>query len=136
MTSINPYLVFNGNCSEVMTFYKECLGADLAMQKVSASPMAEQWPGDVQNQILHATLTINGAALLLGSDMAPEPPIAGSDIVLSLTCDTREELQIAFDKLSQDGQLKQPLHEFFAGTMGTLTDKFGRSWMFYAPKQL
>ena len=28
-TRINPYLNFNGNASEAMTFYKSCIGGEL-----------------------------------------------------------------------------------------------------------
>ena len=29
MPTLNPYLTFNGNCREAMTYYKECLGGEL-----------------------------------------------------------------------------------------------------------
>ncbi len=44
MSTINSYLRFNGNCSEAMTFYKDCLGGELTMQKVGESPMAGNMP--------------------------------------------------------------------------------------------
>jgi hypothetical protein len=36
---INPYLKFNGNCREAMTFYKNCLGGELTLNTVAGSPM-------------------------------------------------------------------------------------------------
>jgi PhnB protein len=44
MTHINAYLNFNGQCREAMTFYQECLGGELVMQKISESPMAARVP--------------------------------------------------------------------------------------------
>jgi PhnB protein len=56
MTQINPYLHFDGNCREAMTFYRESLGGELALQAVGDSPMASQMPAEAQKKILHASL--------------------------------------------------------------------------------
>ena len=34
MKHLNPYIGFNGTCREAMTFYKDCLGAELTMQTI------------------------------------------------------------------------------------------------------
>ena len=133
MTQINAYLSFSGNCREAMTFYKECLGGDLSLQTVEDSPMAKEWPAAVQKNVLHASLT-KESLVLLGSDMAPQSPVKGNTIALSLNCSSPEEIKKFFANLSSGGQVTQPLHEFFAGTMGTLTDKYGMNWMFYYGK--
>jgi PhnB protein len=44
MAQINSYLTFSGNCREAMTFYKECLGGELAFQTVGESPLSDQMP--------------------------------------------------------------------------------------------
>ena len=31
MKEINAYLIFNGNCRDVMTFYQKCLGSELQL---------------------------------------------------------------------------------------------------------
>jgi PhnB protein len=38
-TTLNPYLAFNGNCNEAMTFYKEALDGELSIQTFGDSPM-------------------------------------------------------------------------------------------------
>ena len=131
MTQINPYLTFNGNCSEAMTFYKDCFGGKLILQKVAESPMADQWPADVQQRILHASL-VNGGLMLLGSDMgSPAELIIGNTISLSLTCSSEEEINRFYEALSKEGRVTHALHHFFAGTIGSLTDKYGYSWTLY-----
>ena len=35
-TAINPYLAFNGNCREAMTFYKEALDGERMFNNLSA----------------------------------------------------------------------------------------------------
>ncbi len=132
MGQINPYLTFYGNCREAMTFYKDCLGGELTLQTVGDSPMANQWPVQAHQNILHASLSKNGQVMLLASDMGgPEEIINGNSISLSLNCSSETEIQTCFSTLASGGKVTRPLHAFFAGTIGTLTDKFGMQWLFY-----
>jgi PhnB protein len=131
MTQINAYLNFNGQCREALTFYKECLGGDLYLQKISESPMAAQMPSEAGPNILHGCLTRNGAVMLMGSDMMGNALRPGNVVVLCLNCSSDEEINDFFTRLSVGGQVKTPLHQSFWGaTFGELTDKFGLLWMF------
>jgi PhnB protein len=135
MTQINAYLTFNGNCREAMTFYQACLGGELNMQTVEGSPMENEMPAEAKYRILHASL-IKDSLVLLGSDMAgPDGVVKGNTISLSLNCNSEKEIKTYFSNLSSGGQIVHPLHEFFAGTMGTLTDKFERDWLLYYEKK-
>jgi PhnB protein len=135
MTQINAYLTFNGNCREAMTFYQACLGGELNMQTVEGSPMENEMPTEAKYRILHASL-IKDSLVLLGSDMAgPDGVVKGNTISLSLNCNSEKEIKTYFSNLSSGGQIVHPLHEFFAGTMGTLTDKFERDWLLYYQKK-
>ncbi len=130
MTQINAYITFNGNCSEAMTFYKKCLGGELTMQTVKESPMADQWPAEVQQNILHATLVKNDV-MLLASDMVGQKGIVkGNTISLALNCSSEEEINSYFKNLSSGGKITHPLHKFFDGTIGALTDRYGVNWIF------
>ncbi|MGI8584732.1 MAG: VOC family protein [Chitinophagaceae bacterium] len=131
MTQINAYLNFEGNCREVMSFYEECLDAELNMQTIEGSPIEAQCPAATKHQILHASLTKDGL-LLMGSDMQ-EPGgnfIKGNNIALSLNCSSPEEISTFFSKLSEGGKVSHALTEqFWGATFGVLTDKFGIRWM-------
>lgn len=133
MTTINAYLTFNGNCSEAMNFYKEGLGGELTIQTVEESPMSEQWPADVQKNVLHAGL-INNGLMLFGSDMNTGELTNGNRISLSLNCTNDTEIKRYFSYLSKDGQVTHPLHDFFGGTIGALTDKYGIMWLLFLEK--
>jgi len=136
MTQINAYLTFDGNCREAMTFYRDCLGGKLTLQTIQGSPMAAQWPAGVQQNILHASL-VNGSLVLLGSDIAGRDALVnGNTISLSLNCSSEEEIKTFFSNLSAGGQVVHPLHEFFAGTMGTLTDRFEKDWLLYHERKV
>ncbi len=137
MTQANAYITFNGNCREAMTFYKQCLGAELNLQTIEGSPIESQCPSAMKNQILHASLT-KGAILIMGSDMiGPEGFTMGNNIALSLNCSSDEEINSFFSKLSEGGQVFTPLQQMFWGaTFGTLTDKFGIRWMLNYDKNM
>ena len=130
MTQLFPYLRFNGNCREAMTFYQTCLGGELSLQTVAESPIAAQLPPEAGSNIMHATLT-KGSLVLAGSDMAPAEGVKrGNHMVLTLNCSSAEEINTLFEKLSAGGQVSMPLStEFWGDTFGMLTDKFGNEWM-------
>jgi PhnB protein len=130
-TQINPYLTFSGQCREAMNFYKSCLGGELTVQTVGESPMGSQFPAAMQNNVLHASL-VKGPLVLFGSDMAVEGEGGrGSAISLSLTCSTEEELHTCFARLSAGGKVQREIHDFFAGKIGAVQDKYGINWIFY-----
>jgi PhnB protein len=136
MAQINAYLTFNGNCREAMKFYQECLGGELTMQTVGGSPMGSQMPAEAQTKILHASL-VKDNLVLLGSDISGAGRIVnGNTISLSLHCSNEQEIKTFFFNLSAGGQIAHPLHEFFAGTMGALTDKFEKDWLLYYEKKI
>ncbi|GAA0549811.1 VOC family protein [Chitinophaga japonensis] len=131
MSQINAYLTFDGNCREAMTFYKSCIGGELELMTVEGSPMADQFPADQQKRVLHSALT-KDSLLLMASDLCgPEERVNGNTVALSLTCDSEEQMQAFFSNLSAGANVTHPIHDFFAGKMGALTDKFGLQWTFY-----
>ena len=128
MPTLNPYLTFDGNCREAMTFYKDCLGGELTLMVVGESPVAEQMPPQFKDQILHSSLKTKDMEFM-GSDMQPEKLAEGNAVHMCLTCKTEEETRSLYDKLAAGGKARQPVHEMFFGLIGALTDKFGKQWM-------
>jgi PhnB protein len=133
MATIKPYLTFNGNCREAMSFYKECLGGELLLTVVGESPVANQMPPQYKDQILHSSLKA-GELEIMATDMQPETLNEGNAVHLCLVCKSGEELTTLWDKLSAGGKIKQPVHEMFFGLIGTFTDKFGKSWILECDK--
>jgi PhnB protein len=130
MTQLNPYLNFNGQCREALTFYQECLEGDLELQKVAESPMATRMPSEKGANILHGALSKNGTVLLMGSDMIGNDLRPGNSVNLCLNCTSDQEINTLFNRLSAGGQVKVPLHQSFWGaTFGEVRDKFGMNWM-------
>jgi PhnB protein len=131
MAQLNPYINFNGNCRTALSFYKECFGGELTLQAVGETPAATQCPAGTHDQIMHAMLLANGV-VIMGSDMTgPDGLTPGNNILLTLNCNSEEEINSLFNKLSEDGKVLQPLKtEFWGGIFGYLKDKFGIGWMF------
>ena len=42
MINLTPFLLFDGNCAEAMTFYHICFGGELTLTQVSDTPMKAQ----------------------------------------------------------------------------------------------
>jgi PhnB protein len=136
MKFLNPYLTFNGNCREAMTFYQKCLGGKLFFQTVGESPSSKKMPGKMKKCILHSTLS-NKNLILMGSDMVSENGlIKGNAISLMLVCRSEAEIKRCYEMLSENGVVTHPLELTYWGALfGGLTDKFGIHWMFNYSKQ-
>lgn len=130
MQQITPYLFFDGNCKEVMTYYKEVFDGELDMMTVGQSPMAQQMP-ESKERILHAAIKVGGKLMIMASDtMIPgQTAEMGEGNYSTIICDSKEEIKKLFLKLSEEGSVTMPLEEAFFGMIGNLTDKFGVKWM-------
>jgi len=135
MAHIHSYLTFNGNCREAMTFYQACLGGNLILQTLGASPLADKMPRQMKDCILHARLT-KDTLILQGTDMVPQTGLVkGNAVSLSLECANEEEIKILYRKLSAKGKADHPLEPTFWGSLfGTLTDKYGNHWLLNCSK--
>lgn len=123
MAQISPYLHFNGNCREAMTFYKQCLGGELSMMSIGESPMGAQMPPEQKNRIMHSTLKSGSFQIMASDMMGPEPAAKGTDLSLSLECGGNKEIDTFFEKLASGGKILHAPKEEFFGYYGDLTDK-------------
>lgn len=133
MAQLNPYLRFNGNCREAMSFYKECLGGELTIQTVGESPMASQMP-EAKDLIMHSALKKEGFTLMASDMIEPGKIVKGNNISLSISGADEKEIKTYFSKLSLGGKVTHALKEEFFGLYGDLVDKFGIKWMFESDK--
>ena len=130
MTYIAPYLTFNGNCREAMTFYKEALGGELSLMTMGESPAGAQARAEDKNKIMHAALTNDRLVLMASDNMGMDPATHGTSINIMLNCSTEEEIRRVFGKLSTGGKVIHPLKEEFWGSIfGDFRDRFGLRWM-------
>jgi PhnB protein len=135
MATVNPYLMFNGNCEEAFLFYKSVFGGEFPyIGKFNEAP-AEDGGGELSeedgNRIMHVSLPI-GNTILMGSDSHPKygDVVFGSNFQISINVESREEADRIFNALSAEGKIFMPMDKTFWGSyFGMFEDKFGISWM-------
>jgi PhnB protein len=136
MTTLTPYLLFDGECRQAMEFYKSCFSGELAATKVKDSPAKDFMPAIQQEKILNARLRSGKLEISASDWLRPDQtPIRGNTVCLYLSGGTLEELKILFERLSEGAEVTDPLKEHFFGTYGALNDKFGVRWMFQTDKK-
>jgi PhnB protein len=134
-----PFLLFDGNCAEAMTFYHQCLGGELTLTKLGDSPMKDMLPEEKRDRIINAHL-ISGNIEISSTDWMASPefdPIQGNTYAIFVIGSTYDELKTVFDKL-KDGEHNerlQELHEMPFGLYGQFYDKFGVQWIFRGEKK-
>jgi len=129
LTTINPYLGFNGNCAEAFKFYAEVLGGELLLLTYADTPMASDFPGELGQRIIHASLK-NGEQLLMGGDAPPDRKCEVQGITVNLGFADVAESERVFHALCEGGTVDMPLEKtFWAERFGMLTDRFGIPWM-------
>lgn len=130
MAILTPYVTFRGNCREAMIFYKDSFGGELTFQTVGETPSDIRYPPGAEDQIMHATL-ITGDIIIMASDMISRAGFTlGTNISLSLTCDSLEQIEKIFFSLSKGGNIKDQLSRRPWGAFfGVITDRFGITWM-------
>ncbi|WP_035669968.1 VOC family protein [Flavobacterium sp. 83] len=136
MASINPYLIFNGNCEEAFLFYQSVFGGEFPyvgkfkdMPPIEGHPALSEADG---NKIMHVTLPIGDGSVLMGSDSnsASGEVAFGQNVSLSINAKSKDEADKLFNGLSSGGTVTMPMNQTFWGAyFGMFVDKFGISWM-------
>lgn len=134
MLRVTPFLLFDGNCAEVMNFYHDCLGGELTLTKLGDTPMKDMLPPEKHDRIINAHLK-SGDIEISATDWMASPefdPVQGNTFAIFVTGPADDELQAVFDKL-KDGDNNtrlQELHELPFGLYGQFYDKYGVQWVF------
>lgn len=136
MTTINPYLTFNGNCEDAFNFYKSIFGGEFTIiDKFKNMPENPEFPipESEKEKIMHVSLPISKETSLMGSDSSEafgKASVEGNNFSISINTDSVEEVTRIYNKLSEGGIVKMPLDKTFWGAyFGMFIDKFGIHWM-------
>lgn len=135
MPVLNIYLSFNGNCKEAFDFYKSVFGGEFQyVGTYGEMPPQKEIPlrDDEKEKIMHITLPISKETMLMGGDTLEAfgaPIVNGNNFTISIKCDSMEEADDLFGKLSVGGNVTMPMRKTFWGSYyGMITDKFGINW--------
>jgi PhnB protein len=136
MATVNPYLIFNGNCEEAFLFYKSVFGGEFPyIGKFSDMPADENTPKLSEadaNRVMHVSLPIGKETILMGSDSNSQSGDVqfGHNISISINTESTAEADKLFNGLSAGGSITMAMNKTFWGAyFGMFTDKFGIDWM-------
>ncbi|MDN5203638.1 VOC family protein [Fulvivirgaceae bacterium BMA10] len=136
MTTINPYLTFNGTCEEAFNFYKSVFGGEFQyVGRFKDMPENPEYavPESDKEKIMHISLPISQETVLMGSDSSEafgKVSVEGNNFSISINTDTVDETTRIFNGLSEGGKVTMPLNKTFWGAFfGMFTDRFGIHWM-------
>ncbi|MEK4487595.1 VOC family protein [Psychrobacillus sp. FSL H8-0484] len=125
MTKITPFLMFEGKAEEAINFYTSIF-KDSEIIRLARYGAGE--PGK-EGEVSLATFSINGQEFICTDSFVQHAFTFTPSISLFVDCDSEEELDDAYAKLSEGGQLLMPLDKYpFSKKFGWVQDKFGVSW--------
>jgi PhnB protein len=129
MTSIQPYLFFNGRCEEAMEFYTKALEAKVtAVIRYKDNPNPAIPPG-YEDKIMHANFSV-GDTQIMTSDGNGDQNLNFEGFALTLNVATEAEADRYFTALANGGQVHMPLAKtFYSPKFGMVSDHFGILWM-------
>ncbi|HTD39800.1 MAG TPA: VOC family protein [Mucilaginibacter sp.] len=135
MTTVNPYLAFNGNCQEAFDFYKSVFGGEFRVRSTFGDMPATSGydvPESVKDKIMHISLPISNETILMGCDANPAmgDVTMGQNISIAIGVSGKEDADRIFNGLSEGGKITFPMSDMFWGSyFGMLIDQFDIIWM-------
>ena len=135
MTTINPWINFNGNAEEAFAFYKSVFGGEFTkIVRFKDIASAEfPVPEKEENKIMYMALPIGAGAMLIANDV---PEVLGkvnerenrSKILVGT--ESKEKADRLFTGLSSGGEVEGPMGDSPWGSyVGMFRDKYGIEWL-------
>ena len=134
MTTISPWINFNGNAEEAFTFYKSVFGGEFTkvtrFKDVAGGDQVAELDAD---KIMQIVLPIGNGNMLIGNDV---PEFMGkvnekeNRSKISISTESKEEADKLFNGLSAGGEIEMPMTDSPWGSyFGMFRDKYGIEWM-------
>ena len=130
---VQAYLSFNGRCEEAIDFYRQALGAQVAMlmryKEAPEPPPPGTLPPDSGDKIMHAAFSV-GETMLMASDGHCDGKTDFEGFSLSIAAPDAATAERMFNALADGGQVQMPLAKtFWSPCFGMVSDRFGIGWM-------
>jgi PhnB protein len=135
MTTLSPWINFNGNAQEAFNFYKSVFGGEFTNIVHFKDVANAEFPVAQKDadKIMQIVLPISGNNVLIGNDV---PEFMGkvneneNRSKIHVALDSKEEAERVFNGLSVDGQVEVGMSDSPWGTyFGMFRDKFGIEWV-------
>lgn len=135
MTTINPWINFNGNAFEALTFYKSVFGGEFKkIVRFKDLASAEfPVPENEAEKIMYISLPIGNGSVLIANDvpgfMGPVNEQENRSKIL-INTGSKEEAEKLFNGLSIGGEIEGPMGDSPWGSYaGMFRDKYGIEWL-------
>jgi PhnB protein len=135
MTTLHPWINFNGNAEEAFTFYKSVFGGEFTKVVRFKDIASEEFPVAEKeaDKIMYIALPIGNNTTLIANDV---PEVLGkvnereNRSKILITADSREEADRLFSALSVGGEVEGSMGDSPWGSyFGMFRDKYGIEWM-------
>lgn len=122
---ICTFLMFSGKAEDAMNFYISLFD----QSEIKSITRYGENEGGKEGTVYHAIFLLNGQEFICIDSSVEHGFTFTPAISLYVRCDTREEIDKLFDKLSQDGKVYMPLSDYpFSERFAWIEDKYGVSW--------
>ena len=130
MADLVPYLTFDGQCADAMSFYAKTLGGEVVgIMTAAQTPMAADIGPGFADHVMHACIEFDGRRLM-ASDSMGQPYNGMQGMWVSLHYTDPAEARRIFAALGEGGKVTMPIDKtFWAEAFGMLVDRFGTPWM-------
>lgn len=132
MPLITPNFNFDGRCEEALNLYKKAFNAEtgsfIRYSQADKEDFDRELSNDEKRFIYHAELFIGNQRIMMCDNL--DVPIKTSlSLSLTVTFDTKEEVQKAYDVLRESSTTIYPLQSTtYSSCMVVFVDKFGFRW--------
>lgn len=118
-------LMFSGQAEEAIRLYTS----------VFSPAEIEQIVHQENGMVLHSTFRLKGQRLMVIDNHVEQHEFTPA-MSLCVTCDTEEEIDRAFEQLSQSGKVLMPLDAYpFSKKFAWVEDRYGVSWQLFLGKE-
>jgi PhnB protein len=135
MTTLSPWINFNGNAEDAFNFYKSVIGGDFAKItrfKDVAGPEFQVAKED-ENKIMQIVLKFGNGNILMGNDVPAFMGVVNEHenrSKIHISGESIEESERLFNGLSAEGEVEVPPADSSPGTYFSMfRDKYGIEWI-------
>ena len=135
MSTLNPWINFNGNAEEAFTFYKSVFGGEFKKIVRFKDIASEEFkiPEKEENKIMYIALPVGNDTMLIANDV---PEVMGkvnereNRSKILVRTESKEEADRLFAGLSAGGEVEGPMGDSPWGSYaGMFRDKYGIEWI-------
>lgn len=125
MQKITTFFMFDGKAEEAMNFYISLFGNSKILSIIRYGPSE----AGAEGTVMHATFSLSGQEFMCIDSNIKQKFTFTPAMSLYVNCETEEEINQLFMKLSQGGRVFMPLgHYPFSEKFAWVSDKYSVSW--------